>query len=270
MAKRYYNLEKETKEYLKACEARGFSLPRNVTAVNDNVIKRKAVGKDCTFLSQYPVVLDGLFIWLDASVSGSVSSTTWFNLIEGKGNATLFNGPTFMQDLRGSINFNGINQRAEYSAPFSNAISVITICRSNLSTWSDFGGLGSNRSANGFILHSNGGGTTTVTYYILRDASNAFTNLGGFGSLDVSKPRFYGLTTNGSDVHRRYGNDTVTTVTTSITRSISDVQGTCSLAAELGARFHDMKYYTHMYYNRELTTTEMLQNYNVYKSLLNL
>lgn len=270
MAKRYYNLEKETKEYLKACEARGFSLPRNVAAVNDNIIKRKSAGKDCSFLYQYPVVLDGLFMWLDASIPGSITTNTWFNLIEGNANTTLFNAPTFIQELKGSINFNGVNQRATYAAPFSNAISVITICRSNISTWSDFGGLGSNRSANGFILHSDGPGTTSVTYYLISNVGGQFTNIGTYGSLDVVKPRFYGITTNGSNIHKRYINDTVNTSTTSITRSLTNIQGTCSLASESGSRFHNMKYYAHLYYNRELSSSEMLQNYGVYKSLLNL
>lgn len=270
MAKRYYNLEKETKEYLKACEARGFSLPRNVAAVNDNIIKRKSAGKDCSFLYQYPVVLDGLFIWLDASVPGSITTNTWFNLIEGNANTTLFNAPTFIQELKGSINFNGVNQRATYAAPFSNAISVITICRSNISTWSDFGGLGSNRSANGFILHSDGPGTTSVTYYLIGSSTNAFTGLGSDSNLNVQVPRFYGITTNGSNVHRRYLNNTINTSTTNITRPTTDIQATCSLASESGGRFHNMKYYAHLYYNRELSTSEMLQNYGVYKSLLNL
>ena len=269
MAKRYYNLEKETKEYLKACEIRGFSLPKNVAAVNDNIIKRKSAGKDCTFLYQYPVVLDGLFIWLDASISGSITTNTWFNLIEGNVNTTLFNAPPFTQELKGSINFNGVNQRVEYSAPFSNAISIITICRSNISTWSDYGGLGSNRTSNGFILHSDGPGTTSVTFYLINNAGQ-YTNIGSYVSLDVVKPRFYGITTNGSNIHKRYINDTVTTDTTSIIRSITDIQGDSTLAADGNSRFHNMKYYAHLYYNRELSTTEMLQNYNVYKSLLNL
>ena len=110
MAKRYYNLEKETKEYLKACEAKSIVNQTNIKTLNDFVINRKTRNLNTTFLANSPIVLNGLVLWFDAGVSDSypAGGTVWKDLA-GSNNGTLVNGPTFSKSNGGSIVFDGVN-----------------------------------------------------------------------------------------------------------------------------------------------------------------
>ena len=106
--RRYITLEKETKEYLKACEAKSIVNQTNIKALNDYVINRKTRSLNTTFLANSPVILDGLVLWLDAGVSDSypAGGTVWRDLASSN-NGTLTNGPTFSSGNGGAIVFDG-------------------------------------------------------------------------------------------------------------------------------------------------------------------
>ena len=110
MAKRYYNLEKETKEYLKACEVKSIVNQTNIKTLNDFVINRKARNLNTTFLANSPIVLNGLVVWLDAGVSDSypAGGTVWKDLA-GSNNGTLTNGATYSSANDGVIALDGVN-----------------------------------------------------------------------------------------------------------------------------------------------------------------
>jgi hypothetical protein len=57
------------------------------------------------------IITDGLIICLDAANTRSYpgSGTTWSDLSRGESNGILINGPTFSSDGRGSIVFDGVN-----------------------------------------------------------------------------------------------------------------------------------------------------------------
>lgn len=106
--RRYINLEKETKEYLKACEAKSIVNQTNIKTLNDFVINRKTRNLNTTFLANSPIVLNGLVLWFDAGVSDSypAGGTVWRDLASSN-NGTLTNGPTFSSGNGGSILFDG-------------------------------------------------------------------------------------------------------------------------------------------------------------------
>ena len=58
--------------------------------------------------------MDGIVLCFDAANAKSYpgSGTTWNNLCERTGNATLINGPTYFSDFGGYINFDGSNDYA--------------------------------------------------------------------------------------------------------------------------------------------------------------
>ena len=120
MAKRYYNLEKETKEYLKACEAKSIVNQTNIKTLNDFVINRKTRNLNASFLANSPIVLNGLVLWLDAGVSDSypAGGTVWKDLA-GSNNGALVNGPTFSKSNGGSIVFDGNNDYVDIGNPTS-------------------------------------------------------------------------------------------------------------------------------------------------------
>jgi len=107
---RTYDLEIETKEYLKACKAKSIVNQTSIKTLNDYVINRKTRNLNASFLANSPIVLNGLVLWLDAGVSDSYPAvgTIWKDLA-GSNNGTLTNGPTFNSANGGSIVFDGSN-----------------------------------------------------------------------------------------------------------------------------------------------------------------
>jgi len=77
MAKRYYNLEKETKEYLKSLNSVNtiWTQYLDTAYVNNSFITTKALGGAIADLTG-PVVISGLQLWLDASDVNSLSTLT--------------------------------------------------------------------------------------------------------------------------------------------------------------------------------------------------
>ena len=121
MAKRYYNLEKETKEYLKACEDRNITPFSSVNVVNNFCITQKNLNWSMTptQLIEYSLLPN---IWLDSSIPYSYPtvSRNWINLTNRSLNTTLpttvlynnsYNGSLFLNNSQSSSvawNNNGI------------------------------------------------------------------------------------------------------------------------------------------------------------------
>jgi hypothetical protein len=121
MAKRYYNLEKETKDYLKACEVRNITPIASTKTVNDFCIAQKNLGQALTTsqLIEYSYLPN---IWLDSTIPSSYPSISrnWINLANRNSNITLpatfqynnsYNGSLFLnygQATTVAWNANGI------------------------------------------------------------------------------------------------------------------------------------------------------------------
>jgi len=90
MAKRYYNLEKETKDYLKACSDRNITPRISNKAINDYVLKQKNNQWIPTASQLIEYALSPV-LWLDSSISFSYrgAGTVWGNLIDNTLNASL-------------------------------------------------------------------------------------------------------------------------------------------------------------------------------------
>jgi hypothetical protein len=119
MAKRYYNLEKETKEYLKACEVRNSKPFRDIKDINDIFIFQKANNKlGSSYIAN--LNLNGSVLFSDASLYSSyIGAGNSFLDISGFINHGTVSGQTFINDGLGSFlhNNNSIN--------FPNAINGI-------------------------------------------------------------------------------------------------------------------------------------------------
>jgi len=177
MAKRYYNLEKETKEYLKTCQARGIINQESIKNIDDYIKNRKSLGLSASFLGKTPVVLRGMVLWLDASVSESfpAGGSVWKDLSGLINNATLLNGPVFNQNSGGSIVFDGVNDTADVvsSNSLNFGTSAFTICFSTFRTAFGFQG--------GTFINK---GTSVSIGWGMRDNSFlAYSSLGLFARL---------------------------------------------------------------------------------------
>jgi hypothetical protein len=107
MAKRFYNLEKETKEYLKACEAGNIIPFASVNVVNNFCITQKNFNWSITptQLIEYSYLPN---IWLDSSISSSYPtiSRNWINLTNTNSNVTLPTTVLYNNSYNGSLFLN--------------------------------------------------------------------------------------------------------------------------------------------------------------------
>lgn len=221
------------------------------------------------------IIQDGLVLELDAADKNSYpgSGTTWTD-ISGTGNSgTLTNGPTFSSTNGGVIVFDGVDDYCinSLSAGFTAAITIVTIAKSTNSTWNSYAGLGSARYNNGYIIHNNLS-AVSVTNYLL-DSSGNYNAVGTIIPSDIQNFNFYALTTNGSNSHKSYLNGILVNFSnTSITRTNtgSPQSNYLALDSTIGGRYTAMSIASHFIYNRELTASEILQNYNAMRTRFNL
>lgn len=133
MAKRYYNLENEAKAYLKSCNDRDIVNQTNTNMLNDYIINRKNNNLDASFLARNPITLNGLVLWLDASVGDSypAGGNIWKDLSNSKFNGTLVNNPIYSSANNGSLVFNGVNNFVQVtgSSTVSSATFIAWILR---------------------------------------------------------------------------------------------------------------------------------------------
>jgi hypothetical protein len=113
MAKRYYNLEKETKEYLKACDNNNITPSVNISIVNDYAIRWKTFGRyvtSNTLLSRFGISLSGLRVLADPALPDSWDGSTFNDIFTNTPFAryltrnlpeytTEFNAPSFNYKL---------------------------------------------------------------------------------------------------------------------------------------------------------------------------
>jgi hypothetical protein len=103
MPKRYYNLERETKEYLKTREARNSKPFREIKAINDIFLLQKVNNKlGSDYITN--LNLNGSVIFSDASLHSSYAGTgNSFLDISGRNNHGTVSGQTFTNDGLGSF-----------------------------------------------------------------------------------------------------------------------------------------------------------------------
>jgi len=83
MAKRYYNLEKETKAYLKACDDRGIVPFTSINIINDFCLKQKAFNRHAEISD--PRLLTNVAAWFDASDFSTLIKTVATNTLAAVG-----------------------------------------------------------------------------------------------------------------------------------------------------------------------------------------
>jgi len=219
------------------------------------------------------IITNGLVLALDAANTKSYpgSGTTWNDLSGNNNSGSLTNGPTFNSANGGSIVFDGVDDYCvnSLSNGFTAAMTIITIAKSTNSTWNNFGGLGSARYNNGYIIHNNQN-TTTVTMYLINSSAN-FTSVGTITPNNIRNFNVYVLTTNGSNSHKTYLNGVlVVSSGAAITRTNTGSPQSNYLSSDTDPsypnRYTALSIASHLIYNRELSAAEILQNYNATKA----
>jgi hypothetical protein len=227
--------------------------------------------------ADYPyIVMDGLVLNLDAGITQSYpgSGTTWtdVNGLGPKNNGTLINGPTFSG---GSIVFDGVDDRVDCSSnnlsrgnsPFS----VTAWVNTNLTTRELLFGLDDESHLDINAYQVNG---TTISFHRF----NSFVMYAPTGSFTTGEVQHVAWTYNGTTMNesnaKMYINGVLLTnylfsynagpfnydFNTNINNFISNKYTNYSIASQYTGNLYGLQLY-----NRALTDTEVLQNYNAQK-----
>jgi hypothetical protein len=216
------------------------------------------------------IITNGLVLYLDAANRNSYpgSGTTWTDLSGNGNNGTLTNGPTFNAANMGSIVFDGTNDYIYRSSLSNFNSSTYTIL-----LWGKFVSV----SSSGILFNlgrSSGDADTEAQLYYNNSrlvywdyaGSIAFNFIQSSGTLSTNVYQYLGFTknsTNGTFYINGYSSGTGTAA---FDANISTNDFT------IGADIRDSINYVNgnisqfLLYNRVLTASEVLQNYNATKS----
>ena len=216
------------------------------------------------------IVTNGLILHLDAAQLRSYpgSGTTWTDLSGNGNNGTLTNGPTFNSGNGGSIVFDGVNDYITVNNTLNIGTGAYTVSvwikvdvtTGKRITWKRFGGIGNGYSM--FIRNQKFAfevlnNITFVEMYCTSTFSiNTFYNVTAvFNRSTTSYIYLNGVEDGTADMTVFSGNN--------ITNTITYLVGG---GGTVGGGYVDGNIYNVLQYNRALSATEVLQNYDATKS----
>ena len=209
------------------------------------------------------IITDGLVLSLNAADQNSYpgSGTTWSDISGGGNNATLTNGPTFNSANGGTIVFDGTDDKAQTS--YGPQLGDFTIClwfKDNGS--GGYGRIADKSYTGGFWLGRNGTSANSWGGGIL-EASSPY---GIFLTLTDGDWHFFTSIRSGT-THYLYGDGITNTTSNTVSSNALD-STTIALGDWSGSNVQAFKgnIASCIVYNRALSTTEILQNYNATKS----
>ena len=208
------------------------------------------------------IIQDGLVLYLDAANTKSypTTGTTWTDLSRSGNNGTLINGPTFNSGNGGSIVFDGVNDYTSFSTITNNTYTIDFWYKmgGNDGTYGYFASSGDNGLAiseggtfNGLIYgqfyYWNGVGPNKLG--IIPSTTN-WNHICALINTSINNIQIYGN-----------GNQLSTTTVTSMSTSITNIGR--YITANLNFLKGNLASYK--IYNRALSASEILQNYNATK-----
>jgi len=216
---------------------------------------------------RFGIVQDGLVLNLDASntLSYPGSGTTWFDLTSNNNDGTLINGPTFDSANGGSIVFDGINDYVSFTTPPSTNSGTE---KSSINIWIKTGTNVSNnqtiyseRDGNVHIFNKLRINTNTFDYIFLTPSTilvlsstigtpsiNSWYNICGTKDNNDFKIYVNGVLSNSS--------------TTSMGSFLTSGTIFSNMGKETVGLYLSGRVASQQIYNRALSATEVLQNFN--------
>ena len=220
------------------------------------------------------IVTDGLVLCLDAGNRKSYvgSGTSWVDISRNGNNGTLINGPTFNSDNIGSIVFDGTN---DYVAIPSS--SLVSGSQMTFDVWN----FGISAQDSSVVYFTNASAHRLLNIHlpyssniIFFDAGNGSGNAGSFDRIfktatnaEYQGWHYWAFTKNSvAGTMRIYRNGQLWHSGTSLTAPIgaASVSGNLGGAVDLGV-YHIGRIGSAKLYSRELSASEVLQNYNATK-----
>ena len=221
------------------------------------------------FKNSPPIVTDGLVLYLDAANTKSypTTGTTWTDLSGVISGGTLINGPTFNSSNGGSIVFDGVNDTL--TSNFTDIIDSVTIeCwyRGTKATRNHLWNFGVSLTTN-LYCNFNDSGIPLWFYWNGTGTPYLWFTQGNFTDGTIKQLIF---THTGSN-NQAYLNGQLLTAgrATAGTQTFSNVNSGSSFNIGTTQPFGG-NIFIFKIYNRALSTSEILQNYNATKQRFNL
>jgi hypothetical protein len=241
------------------------ALGGNVTGVTDSLVYLKSQSDIVVINRDYEdIVTSGLTLCLDAGYTPSYSrlGTTWTDLSFSGNNGTLTNGPTFNSSNGGSIVFDGVNDYISCG----NSVSV-QIYQGTISAWvktsspgGSYRGIITKQGNYGLFVRDgvlatyDWGNSQDITTGI-NIADNTWKNVSMTFTTNTGSPSNNAIIyLNGSAV-----------LTTTIKYGVNNVELQLGNGGDV-AQYISGSIAIGSLYNRALTSSEVLQNYNAQKS----
>ncbi|MCX6263624.1 MAG: hypothetical protein NTZ47_03635, partial [Bacteroidetes bacterium] len=239
----------------------------------DNTRSADAGGRGVRTISS-GIVTDGLVLWLDAGITPSYSGsgTTWNDLSGNKNNGTLTNGPTFNSSNGGSIVFDGINDYIDLGSNFTYQSFTISLWVNAGSTQVQNADIFDNNHTGfrNFVLQQNNTNTNQYAFGV----SDASGGISGSGSINLTANTWtnISITFTPSDRVIAYVNGIFHSQGAQANnRNIFYQAQVLRLAAwAAGGRNWNGRIANFISYNRVLSSSEILQNFNSQKALFGL
>ena len=215
------------------------------------------------------IVTNGLVLCLDAADRNSYSGsgTSWIDLSGNGGDGTLTNGPTFNSGSGGNIIFDGINDYINCTtlntALFSTEASLVCWlkCNSNIPATLESGIFGFENTS----LRSHYVWPVDVRGYFGTFRANRVGPI-TLSSINRTIPHMLAITTKGGGLWKLYQNTTLVTSTAAeATVSIASGNRYIGTKNALDGYLFKGSIYSFALYNRELSVSELTQNYNTMK-----
>jgi len=215
------------------------------------------------------IVTDGLVLNLDAGFVGSypTTSSTWYDISENNNNGTLINGPTFSSDNSGSIVFNGVNN---YVGILNNTSVSFTIdCWINTTATSLNGTQA--YEGNGIVWSDVAGGGNDFVLAILNDKASWFTgdtvtSINGTTTINTGAWFYLTVVKNGDNSTKQlYVNAVSEGIGDSSANPLTENPNIAIGGNTLDSQYFNGKIAQVKIYNRSLSESEILQNFNAQK-----
>jgi len=230
------------------------------------------------------IVTDGLVFYVDAANENSYpgSGTDWADLV-GSNNGTLTNGPTYSSDNGGSIVLDGANDYVDFSNP--SELNTLTISGISVSAWVNPTTTGDNGTGrifskrggsayNGWLFFMDATNTIGVQVLTTTNGQNIFQSRGADNYITLNSWNHVAFTysynsggpiklyVNGSEINYSSQDTSNSNVPT------SDLNGSLLMGDTTAGynRSFNGSMSSGMIYNRVLSDSEILQNYNALKN----
>jgi hypothetical protein len=215
------------------------------------------------------IVSNGLVLCLDAAnkVSYPGSGTTWTDLSGNNNTGTLTNGPTFNAGNQGSIVFDGVDDYCRVQ----NFTSINVQGPGTVTYWGKFSNLGSSNPnvPKTALTITNGLGTSALQVG-LRDAQGIVWKAGGVTLLSYNTPTLnritqWTLTFDNSNLQMYIDGILTNSTTSAVAQTATAANFYLATYSADALEAFSGTIYSSAVYNRVLTATEILQNYNATK-----